>query len=184
MRNYHMEARGLGSGSGSCLVCGHAVGNGTNFASFVSSKEIGEAIVNLFDTIGVNCYLDFRPSEPGWIQIKIVGCRDHTDEVVKLFNKVNAKNFIDAEMIVTALGEEEKFQDEQREAEEDIQPLRRYKKPEWAVTQVIREEGLVEDVCIHGVGHPNKQWLQENPLIANNHVHACCIKECCTSLDK
>jgi hypothetical protein len=35
----------------------------------------------------------------------------------------------------------------------------RYVKPLWAVSQTIRESGLVEDVCKHGIGHPNAQWL-------------------------
>jgi len=26
----------------------------------------------------------------------------------------------------------------------------------WAVQQIKRETGLVEDICEHGVGHPNK----------------------------
>lgn len=34
-----------------------------------------------------------------------------------------------------------------------------YPKPEWAVKQIIRESGLIEDVCVHGIGHPNRNWL-------------------------
>lgn len=37
-----------------------------------------------------------------------------------------------------------------------------YKKPDWAIDQIIREGGLVEDICEHGVGHPNKEWLAEH----------------------
>jgi len=40
--------------------------------------------------------------------------------------------------------------------------LKKYPKPEWAAYQKIRETGLVEDVCEHGVGHPNRHWLKEN----------------------
>ena len=36
----------------------------------------------------------------------------------------------------------------------------KYKKPDWAVDQVVRETGLVEDICVHGVGHPNREWLR------------------------
>lgn len=38
----------------------------------------------------------------------------------------------------------------------------KYKKPKWAVCQVRRASGLVEDVCVHGVGHPNREWLAEH----------------------
>ena len=37
-----------------------------------------------------------------------------------------------------------------------------YKKPKWAVKQMVRESGLVEDICKHGVGHPNKDWLKKH----------------------
>jgi len=34
-----------------------------------------------------------------------------------------------------------------------------YRKPVWAINQIIRETGLVEDICMHGIGHPNAEWL-------------------------
>lgn len=33
--------------------------------------------------------------------------------------------------------------------------------PHWAVQQITRETGLLEDICEHGVGHPNLQWIRE-----------------------
>lgn len=39
---------------------------------------------------------------------------------------------------------------------------RKYKKPDWAVDQIVRASGLVEDICEHGIGHPNKEWLEEH----------------------
>ena len=36
-----------------------------------------------------------------------------------------------------------------------------YKKPEWAIQQVTRASGLVEDICEHGVGHPNEESLRD-----------------------
>ena len=36
----------------------------------------------------------------------------------------------------------------------------KYPQPAWAVNQIVRETGLVEDVCEHGVGHPNREWLR------------------------
>lgn len=38
----------------------------------------------------------------------------------------------------------------------------KYKKPEWAIKQIIRASGLVEDICEHGIGHPNREWLDEH----------------------
>lgn len=35
-----------------------------------------------------------------------------------------------------------------------------YQKPEWAVKQVVRASGLVEDICEHGIGHPNGPWMK------------------------
>lgn len=36
----------------------------------------------------------------------------------------------------------------------------RYPKPDWAVKQIVRASGLVEDVCKHGLGHPNAAWMK------------------------
>lgn len=51
----------------------------------------------------------------------------------------------------------------------------RYKKPLWAVSQTIRESGLVEDVCDHGIGHPNAQWLAKHDPKGKKgfNVHGC-----------
>ena len=55
--------------------------------------------------------------------------------------------------------------------------LTKYKKPDWAVDQLIRDDrgGLVEDICKHGVGHPNKEWLKDHP--EDDSTHGCC--GCC-----
>ncbi|MDD4187506.1 MAG: hypothetical protein PHX04_01875 [Bacilli bacterium] len=52
---------------------------GYDLACFVKSKEAGARIVNMFDTINAaeenknnfSCWLDYRPNEPLWIQVKI-----------------------------------------------------------------------------------------------------------------
>lgn len=36
-----------------------------------------------------------------------------------------------------------------------------YPKPEWAVGQVVRASGLVENICCHGVGHPHPASVAE-----------------------
>ena len=40
------------------------------------------------------------------------------------------------------------------EIDQDLYPM-----PEWAVGQVVRSNGLVEDLCEHGIGHPNVRWM-------------------------
>ncbi|MHA1395847.1 MAG: hypothetical protein ACTSRZ_20280 [Promethearchaeota archaeon] len=35
----------------------------------------------------------------------------------------------------------------------------RYSRPEWVKYQIIND-GRVEDVCEHGIGHPNEMWLK------------------------
>lgn len=37
-----------------------------------------------------------------------------------------------------------------------------YPKPDWATHQIVRSSGLVEDMCHHGIGHPNSEWLRIN----------------------
>lgn len=54
----------------------------------------------------------------------------------------------------------------------------KYPKALWAVTQLYRE-GQIEDICCHGIGHPNKYWLQTYPS-PHNGIHGCdgcCMKE-------
>lgn len=51
--------------------------------------------------------------------------------------------------------------------------INQYNKPSWAVKQLYRENGLLEDICKHGVGHPNKQWLETDPVIEGQGIHGC-----------
>lgn len=53
-----------------------------------------------------------------------------------------------------------------------------YKKPDWAIKQIRRMRGgveIVEDICIHGVGHPNKEWLLSLPEERRYYegIHGC-----------
>lgn len=54
---------------------------------------------------------------------------------------------------------------------------KRYKKPKWAISQNVRLSGLVEDICVHGVGHPNAQWIAEHPG-SDSLIHGC--DGCCS----
>lgn len=57
----------------------------------------------------------------------------------------------------------------------------KYKKPDWAVDQTIRASGLVEDICEHGIGHPNVEWLKEHDPdgtfgFAVHGCDGCCVQ--------
>ena len=60
----------------------------------------------------------------------------------------------------------------------------RYKKPDWAVQQIMRASGLIEDICKHGVGHPNSDFLARNPRYKKQgfSIHGC--DGCCSKAMK
>jgi len=60
----------------------------------------------------------------------------------------------------------------------------KYSKPDWADGQTTRMSGLVEDTCSHGVGHPNKEWLEYHPDKPELGTHGCCIMGCCGQPDE
>ena len=55
----------------------------------------------------------------------------------------------------------------------------KYKKPDWAVKQVIRESGLVEDICEHFCSHPNLQWLKKHDPKGKLKLGVHCCDNCC-----
>jgi len=57
----------------------------------------------------------------------------------------------------------------------------KYEQPKWAVQQLQRASGLIEDVCNCGVGHPNSQWMAKHDPDGDRGmgVHGCC--GCCHS---
>lgn len=60
----------------------------------------------------------------------------------------------------------------------------KYPAPFWAIDQIRRSTGLIEDVCHHGVGHPNHHWLMDNDPDGKKvfDVHGCC--GCCVSKEE
>lgn len=54
----------------------------------------------------------------------------------------------------------------------------KYPKATWAIKQIVRSDrgGLVEDICRHGVGHPNLTWLskQTNKYAGVHGCDGCC----------
>lgn len=68
-------ARGIGlDNCPGCYVCGGLPGLRTNISGFVRRKEDGEKVVEMFTS---GAWMDFRPSEPQRIQVKIGACDAH-----------------------------------------------------------------------------------------------------------
>lgn len=61
-----------------------------------------------------------------------------------------------------------------------------YPRPKWAVQQIVRcdRDDLVEDICEHGVGHPNVQWLKDHDPDGTKGlgIHGC--DGCCSKIDE
>lgn len=59
--------------------------------------------------------------------------------------------------------------------------MKKYPKPKWAIQQIIRYDmgGLVEDICKHGIGHPNRAWMKEHDPDGSKGfgIHGC--DKCC-----
>ena len=60
--------------------------------------------------------------------------------------------------------------------------IKNYPMPKWAKHQIIRENGLIEDICEHNIGHPNATWLKEHDPDGEEAygIHGCdgcCYKE-------
>jgi len=55
-----------------------------------------------------------------------------------------------------------------------------YPMPAWAVGQTRRASGLVEDMCSHGVGHPNPESVKDLEArgLRGFDLHGCC--GCCS----
>ncbi len=76
------SSRGTGTEWGiPCLVCGKDPEHGTNLSAYVDSKEDGETIVKWFNGLAK---LDFRPSEPNYVQVKLGACDAHVDALKKI----------------------------------------------------------------------------------------------------
>ena len=55
-----------------------------------------------------------------------------------------------------------------------------FKRPDWAIDQDIGDDYALEDVCKHGVGHPNREYLDSLPEDEARlmGIHTCC--GCCS----
>ena len=95
-QSFSFRSRGIGLDvCPGCFICGADKRNETsnhylhNIAAFVKTKEDGEHILNWFEN---KARLDYRPSEPNWIQIKIGACDKHLDNLKKLDKITSTQN--------------------------------------------------------------------------------------------
>ena len=75
-----------------------------DMASFVESQKAGQRVVELFNTEGSKAFLDFRPSEPKWVQVKVGACEQHLPRLQRLRELTGTSGTITREMIQEALG--------------------------------------------------------------------------------
>jgi hypothetical protein len=89
--------RGIGSDSvPGCFVCGGDPGLYANLAAHVSNREAGERATAMF-THGARTHgarLDYRPSEPDWVQVKIGACPTHLPNLRHLYNLTATENVL------------------------------------------------------------------------------------------
>lgn len=82
----YWSPRGLGSEWNlTCLVTGKEERLMPNISGFVRSKAAGERVVKMFDG---RARLDWRESEPNWIQVKVGVIEEHKEVLVRLFDAV------------------------------------------------------------------------------------------------
>ncbi len=72
----------------------------SNIAAFVESREAGQRVVDMFSGLA---RLDYRPSEPNWIQVKIGAAKGHEEALETLHRLVRENdNVISPELIAEA----------------------------------------------------------------------------------
>jgi len=97
-------SRGLGADAVDCFVCGEKCNHVfANISGFVTTKESGQRIADMFQC---GARLDFRPSEPSWIQVKIGACKQHLINL-ELLNQVVKDGFINKKRIEYAMQKSE-----------------------------------------------------------------------------
>lgn len=78
--------RGIGLNWMSCFVCdGEDISLKSSMAAFAENKESGEKMVELFKSSGFHAKLDYRDSEPNWVQVKIGACKEHQNMLENLY---------------------------------------------------------------------------------------------------
>src|SRR6188472_2612480 len=98
------RSRGIGADGGApCFVCGgQEVFD--NIAAFVQDKEGGKRVAGLFAMCGSHGRLDYRTSEPNWVQYKVLCCADHLPQLQRLHDLTSGDGMISPERLMEAMG--------------------------------------------------------------------------------
>ena len=113
-KSYSFHPRGIGLDvCPGCFVCGKEKRTDdptkssylNNISAFVKSKEEGEEICSMFGTLGdinLRPRLDYRPSEPKWIQVKVGACDQHLPNLKHLYSLTSVHGVIRQSMVEEA----------------------------------------------------------------------------------
>ena len=103
-RVLQFRSRGLGiDGGAPCFVCGAECPRGDNIAAFVAGKSGGEEVTELFRDCGSAGWLDYSPSEPNWVQFKVLACEEHVPNLRKLHDLTRPDSLITSGRRMAAL---------------------------------------------------------------------------------
>ncbi len=92
--------RGIGRNWLRCFICGGPEGpalkeDGVRFeigvggcqadiASYVEGRAGGLRVQAMFVEAGLHAFLDYRPNEPGYVQLKLGACKEHLPNLERL----------------------------------------------------------------------------------------------------
>ncbi len=155
----YWHTRGIGSDWNlTCLATGEQQRLMPNISGFVHSREAGERVVMLF---GGRARLDFRPSEPNWIQVKVGAVEQHKDVLGRLGAASYAcGGMIDADVIAWAVDPEGK---------PGLQPkgLRAVNELQVKLDQLKAER---DDLLRHRVASEAPGWTYQGPHNAGAYI--------------
>lgn len=78
--SYYFAPRGIGLNWIPCFMCGKGGPEDhsqPDMAAYVKGKDYGELVISMFDKLGLLANLDYRPSEPNYVQVKVGACVGH-----------------------------------------------------------------------------------------------------------
>ena len=85
-----------------CFVCGGEKKTRANISGSACCKAAGERIVKMFRGLAK---LDYRPSEPDYVQVKVGACKHHEEELNRLDKTLGTEGIVTAAGIKLAIGE-------------------------------------------------------------------------------
>lgn len=96
--------RGIGLNWLPCCICGPSSGRAlkSDMSSFVADRESGLRVAAMFEDAGMFGWLDYRPSEPQWVQFKLGACARHLAVLERLANLVSKNGSILTPEIIAA----------------------------------------------------------------------------------